>query len=281
MKTIALQEEVTRLQNELKAAERKYYDLVEKTNIELKELFDNSYDLIQIFRPNGEFRFVNKICKNKLGYTDKDLYDIKFSDFINEAHWQSTYEKLLRLEMGEKIEKFDTVFTSRAGKNIYVSGRVTCVIEDGEATEYRAVFYDITERIRAENAQSLFYKIANLTITSSNLDIIYHSIYEELHKMLSVQNMSIVIKNEDISSDNASHFSFPFFINESEDPETRLARMTTDEILAHHTLKRNEPIIIYREKIAEIRGISHLKSIPQIWLGVPISIGGEIGRAHV
>ncbi|MEL7146918.1 MAG: hypothetical protein AAFO69_11155, partial [Bacteroidota bacterium] len=104
------------------------------------------------------------------------------------------------LEMGEKIEKFDTVFTSRAGKNIYVSGRVTCVIEDGEATEYRAVFYDITERIRAENAQSLFYKIANLTITSSNLDIIYTSIYEELHKMLSVKNMSIVIKNEDISS---------------------------------------------------------------------------------
>ncbi|MEL7146917.1 MAG: PAS domain-containing protein, partial [Bacteroidota bacterium] len=111
MKTIELQEEVTRLQNELKAAERKYYDLVEKTNIELKELFDNSYDLIQIFRPNGEFRFVNKICKNKLGYTDKDLYDIKFSDFINEAHWQSTYEKLLRLEIGENSIKLFYLFT--------------------------------------------------------------------------------------------------------------------------------------------------------------------------
>ncbi|MGB3468903.1 MAG: hypothetical protein WBA74_26700, partial [Cyclobacteriaceae bacterium] len=72
-----LKEEVERLQSELKTAERKYYDLIEKTNIELKELFDNSYDLIQVFRPNGEFRFVNKICKNKLGYSEEDLYDLK------------------------------------------------------------------------------------------------------------------------------------------------------------------------------------------------------------
>ena len=265
-----LKEEVQRLQSELKTAERKYYDLIEKTNIELKELFDNSYDLIQVFRPNGEFRFVNKVCKNKLGYSEEDLYDLKFSDFINPAHWQSTLEKLLSLEKGKKIDKFDTVFTSKAGKNIYVSGKVTCVVEDGEATEYRAVFYDITERIRAEKAQSLFYKIANLTISSSNLNIIYSSIFEELNKMLSVKNMCILIKNNDLSK-----FSFPFFINESQDENALKVQKIIDTELAKQTLNNSKPTILYKNRIAEISDFSNIESLPQIWLGVPISISGQ------
>lgn len=265
-----LKEEVLKLQAELKTAERKYYDLVEKTNIELKELFDNSYDLIQVFRPNGEFRFVNKVCKNKLGYSEEDLYDLKFSDFINKAHWQNTLDKLLRLEKGEKIEKFDTVFTSKAGKNIYVSGRVNCVIEDGEATEYRAVFYDITERIRAEKAQSLFYKIANLTISSSNLDIIYSSIFEELNKMLSVKNMCIVIKEDENSA-----ISFPFFVNESTNDEKLKIQKEIDTALAKLTLKNSRPMILYKNKIAQVPELNNNHNLPQIWLGVPIGIGGQ------
>jgi len=265
-----LKEEILQLKNELKISERKYYDLVEKTNIELKELFDNSYDLIQVFRPNGEFRFVNKISKNKLGYTDQELYDLKFQDFIHISQWASTYEKLLRLEKGEKIEKFETVFTSKTGKNIYVSGKVTCVIEDEEAIEYRAVFYDITERIRAENAQSLFYKIANLTITSSNLNIIYKNIYEELNKMLSVQNMSIIVKNK-----KEENYSFPFFISENKGKDSLESLQQVDAIFASHTLSINKPVILYGKKIQELLKSYLFEYTPMLWLGVPISIGGE------
>ncbi len=111
-----LSQQVAELKKQLAQSERDYYDLVERTNIELKKLFDNSYDLIQVFRMNGEFRFVNQICKNKLGYTEEDIFDLKFQDFIHKDHWKRTKEQLDLLSKGEIIEKFDTVFISKSGK---------------------------------------------------------------------------------------------------------------------------------------------------------------------
>lgn len=269
----ALKNQVAELKEQLAQSERDYYDLVERTNVELKKLFDNSYDLIQVFRMNGEFRFVNQICKNKLGYTEEDLFDLKFSDFIHKDHWASTKDQLDQLSRGEVIEKFDTVFISKSGKNIYVSGRVNCVIENGEAQEYRAVFYDITERIRAEKAQSLFYKIANLTITSSNLNLLYSSIYDELNRILEVRNLSLMIKGTE-----GSDFSFPFFINEYVDETGIEKQKKIETVLGNYTLEIGKPLIIYQDgikKIGSAKKVRLPKEIPQIWLGVQISIGGE------
>ncbi len=266
-----LTKQIANLKQELSLSEKKYYDLIERTNQELKELFDNSYDLIQVFRPNGEFRFVNQVCKNKLGYTEEDIFDLKFSDFIHTDHWEKTQNQLKSLANGEIIEKFETVFISRHGKSIYVSGRVNCIIEDGVAEEFRAVFYDITERIRAERAQSLFYKIANLTITSSNLNLLYSSIYNELNRILEVRNLSLIVKAKD-------GFSFPYFINEYSDNRNQEEQKRIISLLSRQTLESGKPIILYSESIKTIAQQKKEKLpavIPKIWLGVQLSIAGE------
>ena len=65
----SLQKELDELKGKLRRSYRDYYDLVEKTNRDLKELFDTSNDLISIFKPSGDFIYVNEAWKNKLGYT--------------------------------------------------------------------------------------------------------------------------------------------------------------------------------------------------------------------
>ncbi len=153
-----------------------------------------------------------------------------------------------------------------------MSGRVNCVIENGEPQEYRAVFYDITERIRAEKAQSLFYKIANLTITSSNLNLLYSSIYDELNRILEVRNLSLMIRGKE------NNFSFPFFINEYVDEAGIEKQKSIETLLGNYTLEIGKPLIIYSDGIKKIAGSKKValpKELPEIWLGVQISIGGE------
>ncbi len=246
---------------------------LEKTNAQLKELFDNSSDLIQIFTSEGEFRFVNEAWKAKLGYNDEEISKLRLSDLVHKDYLKGTHDNLALIGHGEKIEKFETVFITKFGKNIYVSGRVNCTIEEGGASEFRGIFYDITERIRAEKAQSLYYKIANLTTTSSNLDALYKSVFEELNKILKVQNLAISLKEE-----KTNRIHFPFFVSELENPHEIKQQKNITRLLAEFTFERSKPLIIYDDGIQRIADTKKLlleSKPPLIWLGVQINVEGK------
>ncbi len=252
---------------------RKVRQELEKTNAQLKELFDNSSDLIQIFTSAGEFRFVNEAWKTKLGYNDEEISKLKLSDLIPVEHQAGTFNNLNLIGEGERIEKFETVFISKFGKKIYVSGRVNCTIQDGSPTEFRGIFYDITERIRAEKAQSLYYKIANLTTTSSNLDALYRNVFEELNKILKIQNFAITLKEE-----KTKKIQFPFLITELEDPAEVKQLKSITKLLAEFTFERSKPLIIYEDgiqRIAENKKLTLTTKLPQIWLGVQVNVEGK------
>jgi len=252
---------------------RKVRQELEKTNAQLKELFDNSSDLIQIFTSEGAFRFVNEAWKTKLGYNDDEIDRLTLRDLINRDYQQSTFENLDLIGKGERIEKFETVFITKYGKNIFVSGRVNCTIQDGSPTEFRGIFYDITERIRAEKAQSLYYKIANLTTTSSNLDALYRNVFDELNKILKVQNFTITLRDGKTGRTN-----FPFFVTEFDDPNDVKQQKNITRLLADFTFERSKPLIIYDDGILRIADQKKLvinSRVPLIWLGVQISVEGK------
>ena len=252
---------------------RKVRQELEKTNAQLKELFDNSSDLIQIFNSDGEFRFVNEAWKAKLGYNDEEISRLKLIDLIHRDHHTSTLETLHAIGQGERIEKFETVFISKFGKNIYVSGRINCTIQEGSPTEFRGIFYDITERIRAEKAQSLYYKIANLTTTSSNLDALYRNVFEELNKILKIQNFAITLKDE-----KTGKIQFPFLITELEDAAEVKQLKSITKLLAEFTFERSKPLIIYDDgiqRIADNKKLTINQRIPLIWLGVQVNVDGK------
>lgn len=246
---------------------------LEKTNAQLKELFDNSSDLIQIFTSEGELRFVNEAWKTKLGYSDEEISKLLLRDLVHKDYLEGTYNNLKLIGNGEKLEKFETVFITKFGKNIFVSGRVNCTIEEGGPSEFRGIFYDITERIRAEKAQSLYYKIANLTTTSSNLDALYKSVFEELNKILKVQNLAISLRDE-----KNDKILFPFFVSELENPHEIKQQKNVTRLLAEFTFERSKPLIIYDDGIQRIADQKKLvldSRLPLIWLGVQINVEGR------
>ena len=265
-----LQDELKELKGKLRRSYKDYYDLVEKTNQNIKEVFDTSNDLISIFKPNGSFTFVNEAWENKLGYTEDDLFDMKFVDVVDPYHQKETLESLMKISAGSGLERFQTTLVTKLGKSIYVNGKLTCVFEDDRPIEYRCVFFDITERIRAESSQALYYKIANLTITSADLDTLYQNIHDQLSRMLNVKNFSIGFKKP-----RTRVFDYAFWINEKRDES--LTR-DVENLLANYSMERGTPSMIYEEgikKIAEQQKVTLNDPLPKIWLGVIIKIEGK------
>ncbi|MFY0607733.1 MAG: PAS domain S-box protein [Cyclobacteriaceae bacterium] len=261
----ALKNEVQVLQERLESSQQKYFDQIHQDNFHLKELFDSSSDLIQIFSPAGEFQFVNEAWRNKLGYREKELSDLKFVDVIHPDHQKSTLENLLRTSAGSRLERFETVLKTKSGKNIYVIGKLTAVFKDDSPIEFRCVFFDITERFRAERAQSLYYKIANITISKYSNEDFYEKIFLELNEILKVKNFSVYLK-KGIEYD-------PIYRISEEKKISKQAVSALEKLLANYTFERGKPLIIYGdgiEKIASQKKVRLSKKPPSIWLGVLI-----------
>ncbi|MDP4679369.1 MAG: PAS domain S-box protein, partial [Cyclobacteriaceae bacterium] len=253
---------------------RKMHKALEKTNNQLTELFDNSYDLIQIFDDHGNFQFVNSAWKEKLGYSEDDLKNLKLQDLITPEYWEQTELNLEKVKSGEKLDRFEIAFLSKQGRNIFVSGRINCTVIDKNNVQYRGIFFDITERIRAEKAQSLYYKIANLTTEGTNLNNLYTSIYESLNEILKIKNFSIALNDKKIKG----KIVFPYYISEFKHTPELAKQHEISELLANYTFERKKPLIIYQdgiEKIALLKNLKLSESIPKIWLGVQINIANQ------
>lgn len=252
--------------------QKKVKKQLEKSNDQLKELFDNSYDLIQTFDHDGVFQFVNQAWVEKLGYKDK-LKKIKFKKLVHPKNWDQTVANLDKIIKGEAIDRFETVFVSDMGKNIFVSGRVNCSFDMNGNAQFRGIFYDITERIRAEKAQSLYYKIADFNIEGPQLETLYSRLFDELQGLLNIKNLSIELNLSDKST-----ASTPYVRSEFKDSVQLENQKMIIDLIANQMGGQSRQLIIYEEKIKEEVSKIHKKykgDYPKVWLGVQITVGNK------
>ncbi len=252
----------------------KVRDALEKSNAQLKNLFDNANDLIQIFTPDGKFLFVNKAWKNKLRYTDYEIPQLRLDNIIEESVRKETLEKIG--QVGEKLSspKIDTVLVSKSGEKINVTGSLSCSLHHGKIKEYQGIFYDITDRVRAEKAQHTYYRISNLAIHSANLETLFSDIYAELKNIINVDNFYIALYDR-----NRDRINFPYLIDENrsdkEIPGSRKFENGITEYAIHH----KKPLFLYKKDLIRLKNEERLiirGEIPQVWLGVPLILGGQV-----
>src|SRR5690606_41196208 len=101
-------------------------------NAQLKELFENANDLIQIFSADGSLQFVNKAWKEKMGYSHREIPKLNLRDIVHPNAQESTFAKLDQLARGEKLERFETTYVTKKGRSILLSGNVNCSFERSE-----------------------------------------------------------------------------------------------------------------------------------------------------
>ncbi len=237
-------------------------------------MFDNANDLIQIFSLDGKLQFVNKIWKEKLGYQNHEIPDLRIHDIVHPDYLSKTTIALELIVEGKNVDKFDTAFIAKNGKKIYLTGGVNCSFKDGKPLEFRGIFHDITDRIRAEKAQALYYKIANMTIHSSNLETLFSNIHHELSNIIEAKNFYVALLDKEDKK-----LRFPYLIDESNSMFAEQFERKLSNGLTEYAMGSNKPLFLYEKDIVNLHyhgRVSVEGTIPKIWLGVPLKISNRV-----
>jgi PAS domain S-box-containing protein len=252
---------------------KKVIRALKDSNEQLEDLFENANDLIQVFDLEGNIQFVNRAWKEILQYSDGEIENLNFKDIIAKEHVKDTLDHLNNILQGKKDDKFESVFTSKLGRNIQVICSVNVRYEKGKAVSFRGIFHDNTEHMRAERAQNLYYKISNLALNSDKLDTLLDNIHNELRTVIAVNNFHVALYDRD-----HNFLNFPYYVDENIGPKPISMKRIIGKGLTEYSLFNNEPTFLYEEdiqKLVDKGDIELLGPIPKIWLGVPLRLEGR------
>ncbi|MCE7041624.1 PAS domain S-box protein [Dyadobacter sp. CY312] len=253
---------------------RRMESSIAKSNSQLQDLVDNTSDLIQLVAMDGKFIFVNKAWREVLGYGLDEIASMRMQDIIHPQHKEEAEAQLKLIEQGISNPNFEAVFINRDGKKVFVTGSVNCRFDNGKPTAFRCILNDFTEKIRAEKAQNLYYSIANWTLNAQNLDDFYHTIHDELGKIIDVKNFFIALYDP-----SKSYLYFPYYVDQYFKGNVRFTRRRLGNGVTEYAIASNKPLFLSGQDIEELAKTNslHLYGVtPQQLLCVPLRIGDRV-----
>jgi PAS domain S-box-containing protein len=250
-------------------------EALKDNKIRLQDLFDNAHDLIQNISIDNKFIFVNKAWKERLGYTDEDIESLTLNDIVHPYYKAKLIYQLRNLYKGENVNKIETVFLTKAGKPVHLIGSIICSWQDGKPVATRAILHDITDRIKAERLQKVYYSIANLAISSKDLNSLYSAIHRELSKIIETRNIYIALCDK-----NHQELQFVYLVDQHIEKTTHVElKRPFSTGLSEYIINTGKPLYMQRNELLELAESKNLKisgTIPEVILCSPLAIGDRI-----
>jgi len=245
-----------------------------KSSAQLQDLVDNTSDVIQLISLDGKFIFVNRAWCEILGYELEEIASKNISDILYPPVKEATFQQLEKVKSGIPAPDFETVFLSKEGKQIYLSGSVNCRFDNGKPTAFRCILHDFTAKARAEKAQNLYYSIANWTISMPNLDNLFLNIHKELGKIIDAENFFIALYDQ-----TKSYIYFPYYVDQYFQKNLKFTRRKLGNGLTEYAIASNKPLFLYETDInalAKSSSIYIYGVVPKVMLCVPLRIGDRV-----
>jgi len=250
-----------KLEDELKEREEKLSLLVEGTPYYFFYTQDENA-LVTYISPSVEFI---------TGYTPKEWIgnrDWFVSDSpINKIAREKTYAHL----RGEKSDKpYYAEIENPAGQKILLEIYEQPIFKDGKVVGLQGVASDVTERRRAEIIQRIQYNIANAVVTSKNLNELFEIVRNELNELIDTKNFFIAFYDEE--SDMLSS-------NIDKDEKDEIPVWSAKKSISGYVIKQKRSVLLTKSQIQALaeKGIIELiGTLPEAWLGTPLSIGDKI-----
>ncbi len=238
---------------------------------ELHQFLDGARDLIQVVGLDERIEFANRAWLETLGYTAKEASGLRLVDILPVGARTQVSNVLETLLRGKDPGKFDTTFLTKEGKEVSVVGSFSCAYENGKPTAYTGIFYDNTERIRAESAQKLYYSIGSLVLKSSTLDELLAEIHGLLREHIKANNFHVGLYNEEERA-----LTFPYYVDEVFGGKVNAYKRHFSKGLTEYTFTRKRPTFLYQEDIEVLvkeGKVQLVGPVPKVWLGVPLIMG--------
>lgn len=141
-------------------------------------IIENSNDLIQSVDKEGNFLFVNKTWKQKLGYSEDEVKEMNLFRIIHPDHIDHCELEFREVLDGKTAKDIQTVLITKSGNYVTVEGNIAPLMKDNKIIATHAFFRDVTEKKLAENSladanlhlQTVFNHSHHTIIVATNSD---------------------------------------------------------------------------------------------------------------
>jgi PAS domain S-box-containing protein len=237
----------------------------------LQEFIENTSELIFMLSIEGEFLFINNAFVERIGFGRQELKNKKFEDIIHPEFIDTILANLDKIKNGERVHDFIMVFRNAERKRVYLMGEVTCKYQKGEPVSFRCMFRDITSRRRAEIAQNLYHSIAQINLSSKNLEEFLAQVHANLQKNIYANNFFVAIYEPE---DNSIYF--PYQVDEYFETGKSYLKRNLGNGVIEYAIVQNKPLIFTKlelEELIETEKLFIYESIlPEVTALVPLKI---------
>lgn len=242
-------------------------------NSYLQDFLDNAQDLVlQLSAERNNFLFINRAGRDKLGYSDQELASRTITDVVHPYYRAKLLYQLRQLGEGEPVNKVETVLLTRTGRPVHLLGSLTPTYEAGQLRGVRAVLHDITDRIKAERLQKVYYSIANLAISAKDSAALYKAIHRELSRVLNTNTFVIAL-----CDDERTQLEFVYAVDEALPTPTGTVPYSTG--LLEYVINSGEPQMLTRAQQQALIARGELTAfgpLAAVSLCAPLRVGERI-----
>ena len=119
----------------------------------LNSILEYSFDIIYTLDLKGNFTSVNKVAKELTGYTEEELLNINFHDFIPEEDQDEIYNVFNSIyKSGKALKSYPFKVIIKDGTEKYFETSVGLIRKDKDIIGFQGSSKDITDRVKAQKA---------------------------------------------------------------------------------------------------------------------------------
>ena len=239
--------------------------LLKENEAKFRDIFNSTNDAIFVINLQGRFLEVNEAACLQLGYSREELLQRGPMSIIHlevSAHVQERINKTL--ERGSLV--FESVHLTKEGREIPIEIS-TRVIDYKGNPAILGVERDITERKRSEMEREVLYSIGEIVNTDASFDEILWTIHDNIKKLMYAENCYIALYDADTAT-----LSFPFFVDKIDPIPVSRAGWKG---LSEYVIRSGRPLLLTPERLDALvreHEIETIGTLPESWLGVPLSI---------
>ena len=135
----------------------------------LRNLFENTTNLILIVNADGQIEYVNQACCNTLRYEQEELYALAIQDIIAPQEQDAARCQLSAILNGNGQDFINTVLQTKDGVLVEVEGSTNCQMTDDKPVAFRAILRDVTIKHRLEQEMGRIQKLESVGILAGGI----------------------------------------------------------------------------------------------------------------
>ncbi len=251
-----------------------------------QNLLENIHDIVYTTNSIGKITYLSPAVTALTGYLPDEVIntfrwnhdgtrEATFNALIHPSH-QQKIETLIN-DSVEKHSSFECEYRllKKDGTSLWVYDRGQFFKDDMDNVYLEGIITNIQERKRAEEINLVLYEISNAINVTHDLDELYKTIHEALKTVINVERFAILLFDKQMDrmtvsfSTEAVGVEFPKMVESS----------STSASLAAEVIRHGKAIIFDKKEMIQFarnRGAAVPGTPTESWLGVPLSVKGEI-----